>query len=301
MKQKKILLLFCFLLLIIFFCNCKKEFIYNFEKEKNINVFGIINANDTIFLHLSFLYNLNQNFLDSNYIINAEIFLYENNVFIEKIKYKNNPKLGDGWYFSSYLPKENNQYKIKVKVPNYDTVYAETSIPDRVNIDSIKYELLIKNEEQSIRSYNLNSFIFFNDVKNTDNFFIINSKQPYITNDPIIESRNTDGFFKNLSLNNYLIAFFSDKLFKNNNYNLKIINEFTFNKDTLCFEYELLSISEEAYLFYKTRYLQDKTSNNPLSEPVIIYSNIINGSGLFAGTSSSSDSIILIKSYTIIR
>ncbi|MBN2893605.1 MAG: DUF4249 domain-containing protein [Bacteroidales bacterium] len=283
-----------FLFVVFSIISCEKTFKSHTNSEKQVNVMCFLEADDTIRVNLSYTFDLNRTNLDDVFINNAQILLFENDKLIGNIQ-KANLKPQEGWYFSSYTPKEGNKYKLKIIVPLYDTIYSETDIPTSTKIEYLSNNISIY--DSIAQAYLMNVFLCFTDPKNNDNYYYIFSNQPYFSNDPAIETRGEDGFYTNNEtyLYDFNVPIFSDSLFKDQNYTLNLSNIFSLYSDTIIFTYELATISYDAYLFYKTVFLKTKTNNNPLVEPVIIYSNVTNGTGIFAGLSSNKDTIIFIK------
>ena len=58
------------------------------------------------------------------------------------------------------------------------------------------------------------------------------------------------------------------------------------------FYFRLYSISSEFFNYIHTLNLYNKNYGNPLADPVITYSNITGGYGIFSGAAVSSDSIV---------
>lgn len=293
--NKTILTLSLFILLL---SSCRKDFKFNDSEDKQVNVMCFLKADDTIRVHLSYTYNpykiTNENF--DPYIKNAKVFIYENNQLKEELTYYENNF--NGWYLSeNFIPIIGEKYKLKVVVPNYDTIYAETEIPYKTLIDTITYNLNIEVEDDGEYSASIGIFDFilsFTDPSDY-NYYSFNSNIIYKTSDPIFETRNSNGIYIN---NNYSYKpYFSDSIINGQKYNLKYnANFLNLNLiDTFYFSHELISLSKDAYLFYKTRYLQYKNKNNPLVEPVLLHSNITNGTGIFAGIATDIDTIIYIK------
>ena len=57
---------------------------------------------------------------------------------------------------------------------------------------------------------------------------------------------------------------------------------------------ELRSVSEEYYLFHSTVSRQQNNSDQPFSDPVVLFNNIRNGQGVFAGYSQA-EKIVSLK------
>jgi len=61
--------------------------------------------------------------------------------------------------------------------------------------------------------------------------------------------------------------------------------------------FELSSITEEYYKYARSNYIQIYKKNDFFSEPCYVYNNIVNGTGIFSGSSASVDSSILLPIY----
>jgi hypothetical protein len=116
--------------------------------------------------------------------------------------------------------------------------------------------------------------------------------------DPIIEEKLN-------SVNGLEAIAFSDKVINGQRHSLNIIvkgesigrpftdfpeSSYTNHKKTLYFK--LYSITEEYFRYIQTLHLYSKNYSNPLVEPVLMYSNVSGGYGMFSGASVSSDSIV---------
>jgi hypothetical protein len=294
-----------FILLILFTISCRKDFHYNFENNPQVNVSCFIHAKDTVKLQLTYLLgdiSVGTILADKDYITNAEIFLYEDMTFKEQLQYKEIPtniSVDKGWYFSrSFIPKENHSYQLKIVVPGFDTVYAETFIPQAVKIDSVQINgkrvadtvYLAQNTDYSVNT-------FFKDKAGQKDYYNYWSNTFFKSYDPAIESKYRSGYYESSTLAIYKFAFFSDNLFNGKSYALNTnFNSYIgdISGEGYPIIFKLYSLSYDAYAFYKTFYLYQKTLENPLSEPVIIYSNIKNGTGIFAGMSSDVDSVLIM-------
>ena len=285
---------FYLILISIVFISCRKEFDFkNNIEQKQISVSCFLKAGDTVRLTVSYTPDtiVALNFIPEQFAIkNAEVYLFKDNVFKEKLSYKYYPPnyYEYGWYYSrNFIPKEGHEYEVKVVVPGYDTIYAQTYIPQKTLIDSIIVNSFITDDFGS--KYNIS--VMFKDDYYETNYYLINSNYIYTSQDPIIEPK-INNVFSSGRYNIERNAYFSDRNINGENYGLNID---IYSNPEGANKIYLYSLSKDAYLFYKSSYLQYSTKDNPLSEPVVIYSNVVNGTGVFAGMSSDVDSIILNK------
>ncbi len=114
--------------------------------------------------------------------------------------------------------------------------------------------------------------------------------------DPVFGTDDTEDIFGGSSYNRFSI--FDDKLFDGKQYGLSVIlnteykyndpyyyeesKKYTFN----IFKVELISVSEAMYLYLNSVGKQSNSGFALFTEPVLIYSNVDNGAGIFAGSSS---------------
>ena len=293
--KKNVYILKIFIL--FFFTACQKEFNYNLNDNHIVDVMCFLKAGDTVRVNLSYTFNGYElaSAIDKTIpypIENAEVYIYEENELKEKLTYDKNVCNHKGWYKSlNYFPIEGKNYTLKVIVPNYDTIYAETKIPQKTKIDTVTYNYEITNDGYS-EYMNFYYNLKFTDPAKEKNYYYFDLKYYYYglndalykTYDPLIETKlYNDGSFSNN--NSEIKGIFSDSLFNGETYTFKYqyeFNDYQYN-DTLILKHSLFTISRDAYLFYKTIFLQYKNAENPLVEPVVIYSNIKNGTGIFAG------------------
>ena len=298
MKNKIIL----FLIFSTIFISCEKEFKINQQKNKKINLICFLKANDTIRARISYttLSYLNDY---SDYITNAEIFLYENGLFMEKLIYDTlYDRYGFWGYYKSksFIPNANNFYQIKVLVNGFDTIYSQTFLNEPIMIDSIKikYKCYINPYDETDTTVDFSIPVFISDNNLVKNYFNLETNFHFKIKNPIIETRDNNGIYYSDAIHgkDAAKAIFTDSLFKNSKTSIiinfsKYLNELNNNK----FIFELQTLSKDAYLYFKTTYLYGKTFEKPLTEPVQIYSNVKNGTGIFAGYSSYTDTLVITK------
>lgn len=230
---------------------------------------------------------------------NATVKIFEENVLIDSIT----EPTEDGWYRSSASPKRGKQYNLIVKSPDFNSeITASNKIPKAVKIESAKlfvtdtffysdpyyshgnmegsFEIVFTDPGEEDNYYKLSIFSY-------DSIFDYSGMKPefshlqprYIavsSEDPVLES---GGSYNNLFL-------FDDQLFNNRKVSLKIdVNDYNASRDMLYY-LELVSLTRAGYLYRKTTKEYDLARNDPFAEPVMIYSNIQNGFGIFAGHST---------------
>jgi len=257
---------------------------------------------------------------------NVVVDLYENNTFIETLE--NTGSIYRGLKFvslSGFVCNEENTYTINVSADGFETVFAETTVPEPVQILMVDTSTVIAElpdwyfghlgPSNQIRPL-LECRIRFKDLPGISNYYTLQvetqdlrqkvdslgniswgfsgtGQLPYISYDQIVEYliNNEDAIIMFEEIYNYEQVCFSDKLINGEEYELVILLDKKLLKGKTYFK--LYSLSMEYYLFIKSLNMRPKPHYDPFAEPVQVYSNIQNGVGIFAGASVSVDSSIV--------
>lgn len=238
--------------------------------------------------------------LDTPWVNNAKVYLWENGVLIDTLQSE-----GRGSYYSPVFVTRGSVFSIEVNAEGYQTITATDTVPSKyVHIKNLK-----KQEKDYMDSYgDLHStyFITFTDIEGANfyEFFDIEIKvKEEITytgfhfseeyTDPLIKSEGSNEVY-NLSL------IFNDQLFSENSYTLKFIPtvsigskaENLFNlssgrymvlRNTSSIYYQFRkSLAAHLYNQQKKIDFEDYTSFLFDSKPEPLFSNVINGYGIFA-------------------
>lgn len=223
-----------------------------------------------------------------DYVQNAEIFVTQNNVLYSDFEYKEN-----GFYVSkSFIPKTESKCELKVSAKGYKTVQAQSSIPYKIKIDSFYYSYI---SHPDIGDNILKINLIWNDPPDENYYYILASlkhtTKAYAKKSPDIFLRNHP-IFGDWSLRtskNLLV--FNDNTFNGKKYNFEFFvgnRNNTFGSNTYTFY--LCHISKNFYQWAESigRYFEQ---NSFFDEPVVVYNNIEDGIGVFAGYNMSSDSL----------
>jgi hypothetical protein len=207
----------------------------------------------------------------------------------------------------------NDVFDIIVSAPGRETITASTTIPSSVEIEdiaiidtvliNISYSALDGDGNpiiiDSLIPYYAIKFTFTDPVG--ENFYSlkINYKDAYsqsfacfTTFDPTFTVNNDFNFGNENEDGSTTLCdevLFSDVTFDGQQKSM-VVNiyalETAFFEDPR-FEFNLNHLSESLYQYRTTSQIQENNGDNPFSEPVIVYSNITNGFGIFAGFSIS--------------
>jgi hypothetical protein len=245
----------------------------------------------------------------------VEVLFYQNNIFIDSLYYVfddyfyawNVFYIGNYWSKAVY-PIPGQEYKVIAKAPGLPDASASTIIPNLVKIEHIDTSTVILAPGTYYESnVGLQCKIEFSDPANETNYYLLKayliSSFPdsltigFICKDPIVEEKLRSDELKGIA--------FSDKIINGQRYNLDIIikgetigkpyidyTQSSWQEDhrTTVF-FQLYSITEEYFKFIQSLNLYYKNYDNPLAEPVFMYSNVRGGYGMFSGAAVSTDSI----------
>ncbi|MEA2042553.1 MAG: DUF4249 domain-containing protein [Bacteroidota bacterium] len=224
------------------------------------------------------------------YLKQAEVYLYEDNVPVDTLQHTI-----DAEYISEIYPKIGSKYSVDVHAQGYPSVHAEDIVPETVPIDTVTYERF---SYVYYHAYQHKIFISFTDPpgKNYYMFYDIDSNGSQSTDPVIDEYKPKHGY-------NIIFAF-NDELFDGQTYELEIISNLSsyWNREEgAVLRYKLHSISEEFYTFCKSVNAQSpkhtddifELYSSGITEPVLIYSNVEDGLGIFGGYSTAIDSLFI--------
>ncbi|WP_222845722.1 DUF4249 domain-containing protein [Flavilitoribacter nigricans] len=245
------------------------------------------------------------------YLTNAEVDLYWNNTFLERLevvipKDPNYPPYYKSW---ENKPVAGLEYTIKVSVDGFKPVMAKSSVPPSVKITDFDLANVVTEPVQG-GAYNRKHFsaiVDFDDPSTTKNYYHLNITQQI--NNYVLEGRDT------LITKSMLQPVLFDPLDNENGISAHLNGGLLFEdkpgKQALGISFsvdidprsqllgktyvELRTLSREYYLYYTSLSRSEGSNPNPLNDPVIVFENIENGYGIFAGYSNSLDSVQFVQ------
>ncbi len=289
--NNKLMIVFVFFVI----SSCTKPVEIDFPKEQpKLVVNCTFSENDIITLYLTQTLHYQED--NENIIANAKCLLYRNDTLIEQLQYVSNGK-----YVSKIIPKINNKYKIEISCKGFETVYAESYIPQKTK--KIKYTIypeLTFDENGGLGVYYANASIYIeNNEKNNHFYELLLKSLPdiitisfYKSDDPILLDVGTLPYQPGILL-------FSDKLFNTQNKTIFFRHSFPYSfEDTVMLIAENKILTEDYYNYLKSVILQTNNQGNSddilsVGEPIEIYTNIKNGYGIFSGVNYQYDTLIL--------
>lgn len=323
MKVKYIPLFFSLLLMI----SCEKEIEFGRSETEPIVVLnGVLITDSTVSIHLS----KSRFFLDSSSdfanMEDADVVLTSEG-HTELLKHT-----GYGIYTADYNIKTGDRVEIKATVAGFPSVSAIASIPQRPQVgemstekSSAEYELQGWSNTGlvniGVAEYQDIKFkIPLTDVGNEKNYYRLvvlkaehyseNIQYSYLTyfTDAVFNADTSDDFFgMEGESNGYNI--FSDVLFNGSTYNLNF-NDYNLREVRLLPEYdefeygysipnqvvyhiEVQQLSYEYFMYLKTRNAFRLNDGNPFMEPIQIFSNVENGTGILGGVAVSERVVVV--------
>ncbi|MDX1941037.1 MAG: DUF4249 domain-containing protein [Saprospiraceae bacterium] len=248
---------------------------------------------------------------DPEYLEDANVLLYRGNTFLEILKLVPESPTSKPYYVTeNFKPQIGELYTLKVDAPGFEQVQATSKIPTPARIRGLGVSDVSVRELPQELAFAYKVSIIFEDPLEASNYYHLNFYQQIwnyqvVENDTII----TGNWLRKIAFspetdNNSLIAYFDGGvLFDDASFNGKAVG-YSFTLETSIdpskhllgkMFTELRTVSKEYYLFHNSLSRQQTSPGGPLSEPVIIYNNIENGQGIFAGYSPSLDSAAIFR------
>ncbi|WP_421799971.1 DUF4249 domain-containing protein [Haliscomenobacter sp.] len=244
----------------------------------------------------------------TEYINYATVEIWESGLLLEKLYLNDTRELKTPFYTSELLkPRIGVDYTVKVSAKGFRSVTATSRIPESVNLDSVKIEKLsaVPDDPGYVR-YNFDLSIYFTDPRLERNFYHVNvfQKNVVVQKDGVEQVEQIKKLTFSSGINsNYIVANYDggflieDKPIDGNAIRIPVPISIRMpagvqNLDEMIVE--LRSVSEEYYLFHSTVSRQQNNSDQPFSDPVVLFNNIRNGQGVFAGYSQA-EKIVSLK------
>jgi hypothetical protein len=250
-------------------------------------------------------------------LLNADVNIFQNGKFIDSLFHKslygnttNSYDWNDVFFWGNYrsgklIAKEGTEYLIKVNAHGFAEATAYTRIPKVVEIESIDTtQVIVPLGEYISLNTGLSCKIRFIDpADNVNYYFLTVGKVPAYKYDNSIEIDSKDPVIEEILHTRDRgvegIAF-SDKVINGQAYTLSIIirdesiswiQTAWWHQGDISLSFRLYSIPEDYFRYIRSLNQYNRNFGNPLADPVMIFSNVIGGFGMFAGAAVSSVSI----------
>ena len=305
----------CFLLLLFFF-SCEKEVTLEPTKtEQRLNVLCNFSPNEPFSIQLSKSQSIFTDDTDSSTSIGeATVEICKGNDLIEKVPQTSNDTDSGAKYLSMVaVPKTKEFYTLKISVDGLKPVTATSWVPEPVDIEHLSIGAINEYDDgqiDNVKEYDVRLALQFVDPSSEKNYYQVNFYQELVNNitlqdTTVLVSPNTNFTQIDESIaQNFNVLdgglLFHDLVFDGE---LKeLVFQPLFQYDNSTYEpkniiVELRSVSEDYYKYYTSVYRQLRQTNPggggtlngnvPFTDPVILYSNVENGYGVFAGYSKN--------------
>ncbi len=306
------------ILMVLIFSGCESIlFIELEEADKLIVVNGTI-TNDTVAIQVS----RTRHILDNANVVpleNAMVRLLQGGSLMEELTYIDN-----GYFIAvDFIPQIGESYTIEVENAGYPAVTASSTIPQPVPIEALDTASFIIEHGDEYWSWTEEYLQFdmtINDPPDEENYYLLTAEADrswtevsYATV-AVIDSfyyggrwnyELRDSTFEVYDIHHYTdfpyIAsedivvealtshgvLFSDQLIDGKTYSFR--GQFYYDQlrsaDSAVVDLRLQTISESYYKYLKSREKHYDTKENYLAVPVIVYSNVTDGTGFFGGFS----------------
>lgn len=280
-------------LLLLILSACEKEIKYKGENINNILVINAnLNADSTISCSLSKsrtifeqdIYNTDSEYTGgiTSELNNAIVELYCDGKLMDKPE-----KQYATYKWENIKAEEGKKYTINVKNTPYKEISASTTIPNKIEVDF------------GNPKYNGEGYLDFNIVihdKPEENFFrlemyqvireelgeyympiIIDSDDPVLNFNKIVTG-NDEMDLSDMPDNNYMI--FNDALFNGENHKIKFTAFVASGYDATEIFVNVQHITKDLYQYLNTIQSRRYYEDNPIVEPIMIYTNVKNGAGI---------------------
>ncbi len=283
--------LLCYFFVMVTCWGCTNEIPLNITSSTQVVVNCLLIPDSTQELTLVYSKSLDDGGIYYDAVESAQAELYKDATLIGRFT-----KNGSRSWTIEHFPQEGSVYQLKIAVPNYDTLYANTTMPFASDIKKTTSRRYIKNFTQQTQP--LNQWVFCINA-DFDSTWIIPDLVPEIKpTNKLIENlatdhRNADAFNQDGNLNDIIgteatlpaYEFYIRLLATPEESNFSIESSFS----PYC--YVVFRTSSDEYDQYMKTSLQKMLQYSDVDDPIqwfdenIVYSNITNGIGIFGAYS----------------
>lgn len=293
------------------------------EAEPKTVIYSLLHPDSLIRVSVAVSHAIFEERYEPKQIKDAVVRVFRDGLLIETLAYVT-PEPRQDWYpadsYSRYesvttRPDYGSTYRIEVEIPGLKAASGEAILPEPVPVIRIDTGSVIR--EWGERQLEVK--VKFRDPAGEENFYRMTARgtggeyfgskdEPYrpfnpvmvteadlsygLWGEPLITPKQEDDIFGMYLQNTY--SLFSDELIAGKEYDLTLRYNYK-RPDTKYYEFAhayfmLHSISRDLYLYLKSFSAHTQTRENFLAEPVMVYTNIINGLGVVGAMSTYTDS-----------
>jgi hypothetical protein len=289
--------IYFFILIPFLFFRCIKEFKFDIDELPKQVVVNSLFCPDSLFkVNVSITAPIG---VAPERVNNALVVVYKNDVIHDTFT-----AMGGGWYKGVHYPEVGASYKVVVKVAGYDSVWAESYVPEYPEIIgqpvSKIFGVIVREGDQILAR---DTYLTFQDLVANENFYEFFFQWGFqggfhkerLTDESLIADSDIDIQVFNIPNSLY----FSNSLFQNQIKTVVVPGLRSSNmayppSQVPFFDLHFSSVSKEYYMFRKSLYRHLYNSNisqqsgNPINllfigNPTEMYSNVHGGKGVFAG------------------
>jgi hypothetical protein len=277
---RKIYRLLLFSIIALLYYGCEKTISIDTGQIKpRLVLNAVIEPDSTFKFELSKSRSLMDSTESIEMISNASVKIFEDNILKQNLI--NGTR---GVYVASFNPKQNANYRIEIENIEFGHVEATSTIPDKpVLLSAVptteltpgslprfyKYKLVIRDNGLHRDYYYLQAFEIEKGFSPGTSADRISSYDIYSDDIVVVSDDNT-----------LRGVVFDDGAFNGSDYELIVYSPSRVISDNSLW-FELSSISREYYNYLVSVVMQNNAGDNPFAEPVIIKSNVQNGTGVF--------------------
>ena len=281
------------------------------DELKTIDPKLVLNATispDSMYaVNVSRTFNIFEDESENNlpFIDSAAVQLFEDGSFVSNLQ-----NIGAGYYINSgFFPQTGREYKVEVSYGSYPSIEGTASIPEVVPIKNFDTLTIQTNDEYEGKHLQFVGKLTYDDPPGEENFYQLSCRIIYVDLNgdayvyeqyiwPVDENKR---FFDGYSNGGLL---WSDKLNDGKEVSFEFVyfDSYEYGKKASAYQeqgrfiFYFKSVSKEYYTYLRSMDVYSETggSDNPFSEPVVIYSNVENGYGIMGGYSQDTTSINLV-------
>ena len=245
----------------------------------------------------------------SQFVPNALVRVFDGDTFLETLKLitEIDGEEIDPYYETEvFTPQVGVLYRIEVKVPGFDVVYATSAIPIAADVGEISFSNDFDIIQGGFKSISFEVGVPFDDPAGVANYYHIIFIQEltdyriFPPNDTIRESTTlidpANMFIEPGNEDIPMIEFtdrrsflITDEFFDGHQISIPFSGNFIYNPNKHLlepFKVEFRTVTKDYYLYHESFAKNNRTGNDPFSGPVVIHNNITGGGGLFSGFNS---------------
>lgn len=243
----------------------------------------------------------------TEFINNAKVQILDaQGGLLRELNYQENTAI-PSYGFPGFQPQAQKIYQLAIEIPGYPMIYATSSAPNSVPIQSIKTEEITSAPNTSLYSIKINASIL--DPQGEQNYYhlqlyyqqiasrsssngLVGKPESFI---PIpIRSANSENSTVIADVNKNGVLFSDDALDGEQiNLQFQAVLDREYTGENPQIVGELRTISKDYYQYYTSLTRQLENKDRPFAEPVIVFNNIENGLGIFAGFNHRRDSVLI--------